>query len=441
VTGHEATANWWRPESAARFSVTGDPGGRVAFGALVAFTGILILSPQAWFPVLGSLRIALLAAGVAIIAHLLDGAIRRRSSQAHTEVVIAFCLAGWAAMTVPLSYWPGGSVGVLTSLFLKAIVFFWLIGVVVTTGPRLRMFLRLLVICSIPLAVTAVQNYRSGAFLEASGAVMRIVGYNTGGSGLTENPNDMALMLNLLIPFSVALLATERSLAWRSVAACALLISLAAVVATFSRAGFLTLAAIGIVGVIAMARRRPVMAMGLVLILAASVPLLPRGYLERLSTITNISSDPTRSAQDRWSDLGVATQLVVRNPITGVGLGQNVLALNRERGPTWREVHNVYLQYAVDLGVPGLVLFLWLFVALFRSAGRVRRQGISHAAFREVGIVAGSVQVAFIGFAVAAFFHPVAYHFYFFCIAGLALAVKNVGRATFASSRLSQQPV
>ncbi|HET9361519.1 MAG TPA: O-antigen ligase family protein [Vicinamibacterales bacterium] len=437
----EATTAWWRPERAAPSGLTAQPGGRLAFGALFAFTGILILSPQAWFPAFRSLRIALLAAGVAIIAHLLGGVIRRRPGQRHPEVVIAFCLAAWAVLTVPISLWPGGSVSVLTDLFLKAIVFFWLIGVLVTTGPRLRMFLRLLVVCSIPLAVTAIRNYRSGVFLEASGAVMRIAGYNVGGSGLTENPNDMALMLNLLIPFAAALLAIERRLAWRVVAASALLLSIAAVVATFSRAGFLTLVAIGIVGLVTMARRRPVAALGIVLVLAASSPLIPRGYLERLSTITNISSDPTGSSQGRWTDLTVAAEFVARHPLTGVGLGQNVLALNRERGPTWREVHNVYLQYAVDLGLPGLALFLWLFVALFRAAGRVRRLAVSNTACRDVGIVAGGVQVALVGFAVAAMFHPVAYQFYFFCIAGLALAVKNVFSAAVASSRLAQQPV
>jgi len=130
--------------------------------------------------------------------------------------------------------------------------------------------------------------------------------------------------------------------------------------------------------------------------------------------------------------LVVAADLVVRNPLTGVGLGQNVLALNQERGATWREVHNVYLQYAVDLGVPGLALFLWLFAALFRAAGRVRRQGTFDVTFRDVGIVAGSVQVGLMAFAVAAVFHPVAYQFYFFFVAGVALAVKNVSRATVA---------
>jgi len=36
------------------------------------------------------------------------------------------------------------------------------------------------------------------------------------------------------------------------------------------------------------------------------------------------------------------------------------------------------------------------------------------------------VRVALAAFAVAALFHPVAYQFYFFCVAGLAAALKSV---------------
>jgi hypothetical protein len=45
---------------------------------------------------------------------------------------------------------------------------------------------------------------------------------------------------------------------------------------------------------------------------------------------------------------------------------------------------------------------------------------------RPLGIAAGSVQAALVAFAVAAFFHPVAYQFYFFLVAGLAVAVQHV---------------
>src|SRR5687768_16520575 len=66
---------WWRAAAPAASAVRPDaPAGtspdreQIAFGALTAFTIILLVSPQAWFPAIKSLRIALLAALVAIVA-------------------------------------------------------------------------------------------------------------------------------------------------------------------------------------------------------------------------------------------------------------------------------------------------------------------------------------------------------------------------------------
>ena len=42
--------------------------------------------------------------------------------------------------------------------------------------------------------------------------------------------------------------------------------------------------------------------------------------------------------------------------VIGAGIGQDILAMNAQRGDDWTQVHNAYLQYAVDLGVPGVVL-------------------------------------------------------------------------------------
>ena len=204
-------------------------------------------------------------------------------------------------------------------------------------------------------------------------------------------------MINLLIPFAAALLATARGVAQRLVAGSALLLGTAGVIVTFSRAGFLTLAALGVVGMLAMARRRPLACIAVIWCSRADPRSLPQGYFERLSTITNIESDTTGSAQGRWNDAVVAMGVVARNPVTGVGLNQNILALNQQRGPTWREVHNVYLQYAVDLGLPGLALFLALFIALFRTAGRVRRRARCTSSIAHSATVAGGVQAALIG--------------------------------------------
>src|SRR6185436_14143659 len=104
---------------------------------------------------------------------------------------IALALVAWSIVTIPLSYWPGGSVDVLTDHYLKAIVFFWLLGTVLTSADRVRMFAWTLVICSIPLAATCMHNYLSGMFLSTGvPGLRRIYGYD-GGSGLVGNPNDL----------------------------------------------------------------------------------------------------------------------------------------------------------------------------------------------------------------------------------------------------------
>lgn len=251
----------------------------------------------------------------------------------------------------------------------------------------------------------------------------RVAGYS---AGLTANPNDLALMLNLILPLCIALLLASRWLGVRILLATIACLLTFAIVATFSRAGFLTL------GVTCLTyfwfyRNRAgrgwipvIMVLGLL-----ALPIIPSGYLERISTIVNVEEDTTHSAEIRLNDMKAAARLTIANPIVGAGIGMNVLALNEERGETWTAVHNVYLQYLVELGLPGLALFLLLYVYCLRATGTALR---AVNADRTGGLfhIAEGLRVSLIAFGVAAVFHPVAYHFYFYYIAGLAVAAQAI---------------
>jgi probable O-glycosylation ligase (exosortase A-associated) len=434
----ELSRDWWRPEreaTASRYVPDTD----LAFKALVAFTAILLLAPQEWFPVLKNLRIALVAGTVSLVAYMLDSAVQRRPvSTFAPEMGICIALVIWSILTVPLSYWPGGSVAELTERFLKAVIFFWLIGTLVITRKRLMVFTWTLVLCSIPLAATGIYNFLAGEFVTSRrAAVQRIAGY--AGSGIASNPNDLALMLNLLIPITGALMIMTRRVTLKALAALTMLLAVTTVIISFSRAGFVALITIALLSLIALMRRRlPGAAIAIVLAAIVVPPMLPSGYLDRLNTITDLEKDSTGSAQGRWADFGAAVDVVIEHPVTGVGLGQDILALNAERGATWRSVHNVYLQYAVDLGLPGAALFIWLLAASFRGAKRVRLRAASEPALRDLVVLAGGVQIALAAFAVESFFHPVAYQFYFFCIAGLAVALQNTCRTELAMAPVSE---
>ncbi len=422
-----APPGWWRPVApderaapARPAGAEGAPESRAAFVGLVAFTGVLLISPQSAVPALAPFRLALAAAALAIGALLLHRLLAGAPLTVLTrEMWLAIALLALAVASVPTSLWPGGSVAVLAGLYVKSLMIFWLLANVVSGAHRLRVLAWALTLMTIPLAVTGVANYATGAFIPGQ-RVARIVGYD---APLTGNPNDLALTLNLLLPLAVALWLMRPRPAVRVFLAAVIALDVVAVVLTFSRAGFVTLAVVAAAYVWKLRRRAERRYLWAALALAlVALPLLPEGYAGRLMTVLSAESDPTGSAQARRDDILAALAWVGRNPLIGAGLGQDILALNLERGAQWRPVHNVYLQYAVDLGLSGLAAFSLLLVACIRGAGRAERLWAGAPAAH----LAGAIQISLIAFAVAALFHPSAYHFYFYYIAGLAVAARLI---------------
>ena len=406
----------------------------VAFKGLLAFTAIMMLAPQIAYPFLVPLRPALLAAAVSIGAYVLHRLIHRQPLVVPSrELAISVALLWWAVLTLPLSIWPTGSLEVLSELYIKTLLIFWLLGQVVDTPARLRTAAWCLTILAMPLALTGINQYATGQFLDTA-VVTRIAGYE---APTTANPNDLALMLNILLPLTLALLIHADALWQRLVLLAMSAIMVCAVILTFSRSGFIALSTIGILfayRLIRQGRLIPVAAVALTAV--AAVPLLPGSYLQRLTTIVNTDADRTYSAQTRWSDMTTAMRVVANNPVVGAGLGMDILAMNQARGETWTAVHDVYLQYGIDLGLPGLTLYGLLAGSAIASAGAARRLAVTRGR-RELAGMAEAVRISLIAFSVAAIFHPVAYHFYFYYLAGLAVAVARISRDVSPLPRLA----
>ncbi|MCM2255755.1 MAG: O-antigen ligase family protein [Vicinamibacteria bacterium] len=384
----------------------------------MAFTCVLLLAPQNFIPVLGTLRVALLTGAIAIVAHVRDRwALGLPLTRPGREMRLALWILAWALAGIPFSLWPGGSLALLLDLFLKALAVFWLVGNLVDTRPRLRGMALTLTVLTVTLGVVGISNYFSGVFGPTQD--VRILGYD---AGLARNPNDLALMINLIIPITVALLLSSSGLPMKAALFLALGVQAIAVVLTFSRAGFLTLATTaGLFGLRLL--RRP--SRGLVLAAAACVllglPLIPASYIDRLLTMGAVDADITGSAQARWNGTAAAFEFALAHPLKGAGLGMNILVLNESVGVTWRSVHNVYLEYAVDLGLPGLILFALLLRSCWRGVRVARR-----TAGPETAQLAEGIEISLLAFSMAALFHPAAYAFYFYFVAGLAVAARVV---------------
>lgn len=421
---------WWQHDNTEHLTRAPGSGvqsialeGRLSFHALFIFTVILLLAPQAYYPFLAPFRIALLAAAIATIAHV-GSQLSNGRPVIHFSpgIWLIFWLLLWVMFTIPFSIWPGGSVNLILNLFSKTLIVFVLLASVINTLPKLRAICIGLALMSAFLALTTIRNYLSGTFIGQSERVLGTEG------ALTGNPNDMALMLNLLLPICVGLLLAAKTGFRRALFGALIGLLATAIVLTFSRAGFLTLG-VTFLAYMLLLRNKPqnkLIPLALVLALLA-IPFIPSTYVDRLSTITDIEEDETGSSQLRFDDMKIATGLFLRNPIIGSGIGVSVVAMDEARGAYGTEIHNAYLQYAVELGLPGLILFLLLLRTCLKNTSYVMRHNSPETGRdNSLFFISQGIRVSLIAFAVAALFHPVAWNFYFYYIAGLAIALLAV---------------
>lgn len=417
---------WWRTPAPLRESKESN----VPFYALLLFTFILFLAPQQIYPALAPLRIAMLSIVLVVTAHVGSRLSHGQPVLAYPPgVVMALLLTLWAVLGIPLSMWPGGSLAFLTEQYFKTIIVFLLLASVVNTVARLRVICLALVLMAVPLALTAIRNLLTGITMVGG---QRIIGYD---APLAENPNDMALLTNLLLPLAIGFFLSARTVPRRLAFGALIVLMVVAIFATFSRAGFLTLV-VTFCCYFVLLRKRAERALApiLLLVVVVALPFMPGDYLGRLATITDIGSDVTNSAQTRMRDYQAAVSLVLDNPLTGTGVGTNMLAMNETRGATWTQIHNVYLTLAVELGLPGLLLFVLLWAAALRATQAMLRRTVGRAQDLQVYCLAEGLKVSLIAFSVAALFHPVAYHFYFYYIAGLAMALPQIATGTPAGT-------
>lgn len=86
-----------------------------------------------------------------------------------------------------------------------------------------------------------------------------------------------------------------------------------------------------------------------------------------LSRLTHLDApSEAQSLNQRVDDARLALQLIAENPLTGVGLG-SYTDVAKEINPAAARVHNVLLLVTAELGLPGLLLLLWLFLSPFTA--------------------------------------------------------------------------
>jgi putative inorganic carbon (HCO3(-)) transporter len=253
----------------------------------------------------------------------------------------------------------------------------------------------------------------SGAFVDNNGYALGTV---------------MIMPLLLVTAQNVDLVYSGRWLPWvRRAWYAAVPLCMLAVVGTYSRGGFLALAAAMLMFVALQRRRLPaVMAVSTCVFLILLFAPISQEYLDRLQTIRTydeIGEDSALSRQHFWR---VGIQMGLDKPL-GVGLRQYEAAYDAYdttfgRYGQRRAVHSAHVQVFAELGVIGAMVWVGLFayatVVCLRVRARSRDERLSPAMQRFLFTAANGLLTSMVGFVVGGAF--------------LALALNDVTWLTFA---------
>lgn len=163
-------------------------------------------------------------------------------------------------------------------------------------------------------------------------------------------------------------------------------------VLTQSRGAWMGLAAAAVVLALLVDRRS---AWGVALLASIAVLVVWRIGLERVSALL-FTSQTLHSVDSRAEVWSRACYVIQDFPLTGVGMGAfrpvvDVLYPLFLAGPDAAipHAHNVFLQVAVDLGLPGLLAWGGVLVLVIAAAWRTYRQGKATGEWQLMGLGAG----------------------------------------------------
>src|SRR5262245_38826003 len=400
-------------------------------GALAGYLWFALFRPQEWVWIyVTAFRFSLVLGIILLLRSIVSGAwpdLRHRFSW----LILAFLVTGLVAQTNAVRQDIGWA---WLDFFARLTLVSLLTARIVDS--RHRFFLIVLVICS----SLGFHTSKAGVASFFGGGVRLFDGL---GGAFTDS-NGYAIAGVMIIPLLIATAATlpadwpfRKFFVYGYRAAAPL--TAFAVVSTFSRSGFLALAAVGFVGIL-LQRRRFLWLTVCALTLFIALPFipLPAGYNKRLDPITTYEEVGDESAVSRLHFWRVAWKMAEAEPL-GVGMynfNANYDKFDSLEGQYGhdRSVHNSHLQVLAEQGFLGFGIWCWLFIDSMFLCVRLRSKAKNALAVapddaRFVLIMANALIASITAFLVGGTFIAMALNDLTWVTFGLVVALDRLAQA------------
>ena len=233
----------------------------------------------------------------------------------------------------------------------------WMIWELAPSEGRQRGLLLAYVLGGYVAALDTLRMFRTEA------GVMRR--FSAGGA----DPNDLAMVLALGLPMAWYLAITYRRPILRWICRGYVPVAIVAIGLTGSRGGMLATTVALMVVPFCMMKLSPGRLATAMLLLGVAgtlaVAYTPKTLVERLATTSTELEGGTLGGRGKIWKAGL--EAFTERPVFGFGTGAFITAVTPMLGSNAKVAHNSFLSVAVEQGIVGLVLYLIMFVAAFRS--------------------------------------------------------------------------
>jgi probable O-glycosylation ligase (exosortase A-associated) len=204
----------------------------------------------------------------------------------------------------------------------------------------------LLLVMAISLGLIGIKG---GIWAIVTGGNHRV--YGPVGSFIGDN-NDLSLALNMALPLMLYLSKDEPRPWLKSFLKVSFVLSIVAILFTYSRGGFLTLAFVGFLMLIK-ARHKSLAVITVTVGCLVALWLVPAKWGDRMNTIQTYEQD--NSAMGRINAWKMAWNLALERPLTGGGFETFTPSVFRVYAPNPRNVHDAHSNYFEMLGEQGFI--------------------------------------------------------------------------------------
>lgn len=353
-----------------------NPLGTAAYALYLLYCGSFFLRFPARVTALAAIRFDLLLMAAIMFCLVFGGLLFQRESEPNRANRILTVLAGYVVLSLPFVQWPGSVIHTNSLVFIKAVMFFYLSVLTLTTLKRIQVFMAVFLFCQVvrvlePLYLNTTSGYwGSGTHLGGGEVMQRLAGspYDT------INPNGLAFVITSALPLLYFLYIRQGGLL--RLGALALLPPLLyTLILTASRTGMIALFIV-LLGIAWKSKHRVMLLVFIGVSTVVGFANLSDVQQERYLSLTQRDVRGGETAQGRIEGIIRDFEVALNRPIFGHGLGTSGEANFHATGVAQLS-HNLYAEIAQELGFVGLAIFLFYILAVVRNFNVARRQSMT----------------------------------------------------------------